>query len=293
MNRRKLTFAVGIAVAAMTMGAWAQTPKVNTIAQPDYMSGASAGAMTAGNWNSPEADARPGWKFFNEGMQSYKEGDVTHAIYMLKLAAYWAYEPAAYNLGVMYFQGENVATDRPLGTAWMFIAAQGGSAVYMSARHVMVQSLDGTERTQALADYDELQRKYGAAAGRRAGAQWAYVKTQATGSRTGAAGTAELRVGLPASANTGTFHTSTTGPGGQVPNGSKSSALQVLAAGTSQDGSIAYRQFTESSNPYSPIFLKNRTGKATVGPLRAIDQDERSSRPSPASATSTGTPQHH
>ncbi|HLI19272.1 MAG TPA: hypothetical protein VKV22_13515 [Rhodanobacteraceae bacterium] len=33
---------------------------------------------------------------------------------------------------------------------------------------------------------------------------------------------------------------------------------------------MAYRQFQQSENPYSPIFLKNRTGNVTVEPLQPI-----------------------
>lgn len=296
-HRYSIALATVVAGTLMCAAAAQTAPKGGTIEQPQYMSGAATGALSSQNLNTAEADGRPGWKFFNEGMQSYKQGDFAHAFYMLKLAAYWGYEPAAYNLGVMYFQGENVAKDRPLGAAWMFVAAQNGSSTYASARHMMVESLDGAERTQALADYDRLQPRYGAAAGRRAGAQWAYVKSQATGSRVGGAGSAEVRVGLPASSRSGAFHSPGTGPHGMTPTGGKTSAMQVLAGGTSEDASIAYRQFGESANPYSPVFIKNRSGRATVGPLQPVGaHGSKSERGAPAGAghpaasTSSGQP---
>lgn len=40
--------------------------------------------------------------------------------------------------------------------------------------------------------------------------------------------------------------------------------------GGSVDGSVAYQQFQQSDNPYSPIFLKNRTGTVTVAPLQSV-----------------------
>jgi hypothetical protein len=47
--------------------------------------------------------------------------------------------------------------------------------------------------------------------------------------------------------------------------------MQILSGG-SMDGSIAYQQFRQSDNPYSPIFLKNLAGTATVGPLELVDK---------------------
>lgn len=280
---------VAAVLVTLACAGTAQTaPKGGNIEQPQYMSNPSIGGLSGQNLNTPEADGRPGWKFFNQGMQSYNERDFTHAFHMLKLAAYWGYEPAAYNLGVMYFQGENVARDRPLGAAWMFIAAQNGSSTYARARHMMVEDLDGAERTRALADYQGLQPKYGIAAGRRARAQWAFVKTQATGSRVGAVGSAEVRVGLPASAKSGAFHSPGAGPHGTTPTGGKTSAMQLLAGGTSEDASIAYRQFGQSADPYSRAFIKNRTGQATVGPLREVPRHEGKSPAQPVGATSTG-----
>lgn len=75
---------------------------------PDYGSGASAGAMSATNFNTPESDGRPGVKAYKEGMVAYTRKDYAHAVHMLKVAASWAYKPAEYNLGAMYFEGNGV-----------------------------------------------------------------------------------------------------------------------------------------------------------------------------------------
>lgn len=292
--RKTLDAAVFLAAVVMMASpvGWAQsrTP-TGEAAQPDYGSGASAGFLSNTHFNTPESDGRPGVQDYAEGMAAYHRGDFSHAVYMLKLAAHWAYEPAAYNLGVMYFQGEGVKANRPLGTAWMFIAAENGSPDYVSARHMMVINLDYSERTQALQDYRRLQEQFGhGAAMRRAKAQWAYAKAEETGTRVGGV-VGELHVGVPAPS--GSFHTAPA-PGSAV-GSHKSSWMQVLTGGA-EDGSVAYRQFQESSNPYSPIFLKNRNGMATVGPLQTIggaqkaSPSKKSGAARPASSSSSGDP---
>lgn len=260
-----LAAAVSLGIA---MPAAAQLPAKNgEVARPDYSSDAGSGFLSDTDFNTPESDGRPGVKFYMEGMEAYHHGHYEHAIYMLKLAAYWAYAPAAYNLGVLYFQGEGgVPVNRPLGTAWMFIAAERGASDYVSARHMMVTELDSAERTKALDLLQQLEPKYGdKTAMRRAESQWAYAKSEKTGTRVGGT-VGNLRVGIQAAQ--GQFHTQSTGGSGSVGRIVTTSA-QVLTGG-SVDGAVAYRQFQESSNPYSPAFLKNATGTATVGPLQQV-----------------------
>ena len=239
----------------------------NVVTAPDYGSGASANGLSNNNFNTPESDGRPGVKFYKQGMAAYHRGDIKHAIYMLKLAAYWAYAPAAYNLGVMYFQGEGgVPVDRPLGTAWMFIAAERGAPDYISARHMLVTKLGYGERTKAYELLQQLQPKYGnKSAMQRAKAQWAFARSEKTGSRVGGT-VGELYVGT---SNAPDFR------GGNALATGKATFLRAgwgyMPAG-SMDGSVAYGQFLKSGNPYDPVFLKNRTGTATVGPLEPVDK---------------------
>lgn len=256
----------GAIAVALIVPALAQTAPASAPVAPDYGSGAAAVGMSNNDFNSPESDGRPGVKFYKEAMAAYHRGDYKHAVYMLKVAASWAYKPAEYNLGVMYFQGEGVPVDRPLGTAWMFLAAERNTPDYVDARHMMVESLDSAERTKALAWLHQLEPTYGdKVALRKAKAQWAWVKANQTGTHVGGA-VGELRVGITAAH--GAFHTPSTGPlGTSTP--SKGSWMDVLTAG-SIDGSMAYRQFHQSNNPYSPEFLKNRTGVVRVEPLQRV-----------------------
>jgi hypothetical protein len=43
-----------------------------------------------------------------------------------------------------------------------------------------------------------------------------------------------------------------------------------MLQGGSLDGSVAYRQFLQSDNPYDPVFLKSRTGSVSVEPLQQV-----------------------
>jgi TPR repeat protein len=118
-----LAVSLGALCAATVLPAHAQTGTVsNVVTGPSYDSGAAAGQLSDGNFNTPESDGRPGVKFFAYGVQAFKKGDVTHAIRMYKVAASWAYKPAEYNLGVMYFKGQGVpqstVRSAPPGWCW-------------------------------------------------------------------------------------------------------------------------------------------------------------------------------
>jgi hypothetical protein len=101
---------------------------------------------------------------------------------------------------------------------------------------------------------------------RRAKARWAQVKSSMTGSRVGSVG--NLSVGMP-NANGGDVSSPKQKapilpPGVTYVRSTASSAAEVTM-GTGVDGSIAYRQFHESDNPYDPKFQTSALGRATVG----------------------------
>lgn len=206
-------------------------------------------------------------KFYVLAVEAYKKGDYRHAVDMYKVSASWAYEPAEYNLGVMYFQGMGVSENRPLGTAWMFLAAQRNKPHYVAARHMMVESLSDEERFEALRLLEQLEPTYGdKVALRRAKAQWIRVGREATGSHLGH-GMGELGVGNTTPG--GATRSAVTGMG-KAGAGVTDVSGAMLLSGGSVDGSAAYQQFSESDNPYASKF-KLPTGTATVGPLQEIE----------------------
>lgn len=237
---------------------------MEALTAPDYGSGASAGPLSNRNFNTPEADGRPGVKFFAYGVQAFRKGDYRHAIDMYKIAASWAYKPAEYNLGVMYFKGQGVPVDRARGAAWMVLAAERGDPAYVKARDLMVTVLSQAEFARTDRLWGELKQTYGdEIALRRAKAQWAWVKNHQTGTRVGGT-VGNLQIGVLDAGHT-PVSLSLSGK----PIKSTTTAAGVLQNG-SLDGSIAYRQFRQSDDPYNPVFLKHRNGTVSVEPLRPV-----------------------
>lgn len=275
----------GVVALLVAPGVLAQANTAeNSIAAPEYGSGAAAGPMSNQNFNTPESDGRPGVKFFEYGVKAFRKGDYRHAIDMYRIAASWAYKPAEYNLGVMYFRGQGVAVDRPLGAAWMVLAAERGEKRYVHARDIMVTLLSKAEFAKTDALWARLKRTYGdEVALRRAKAQWAYVRTHQTGTRVGGA-TGELSVGV-----LGGGHTPVSLNASGKPMHVATTAAEILRDG-SIDGSIAYRQFRQSDNPYDPVFLKGRNGYVTVEPLRSARPAAHPLPPDPAAPSSSHPP---
>lgn len=65
-------------------------------------------------------------------------------------------------------------------------------------------------------------------------------------------------------------------------------AAQIFQGG-SIDGSIAYRQFGESDNPYDPIFVEHRNGNVAVEPLRPV-KPVKDAKPGTGGARQPGPP---
>jgi len=281
--------------AAVCLPAIAQTPTAaGEAAPPDYGSCVTTCALSNGNFNTPESDGRPGVKFYYDGMTAYKQKDYQHAIYMLKVSASWAYKPAEYNLGIMYFKGMGVPVNRSLGAAWMFLAAERGTSQYVYARHLMVADLDGAERTQAYALLQELENTYSdKIALHRAKMQWAITKAGVTGSRaSGGAGGEYLMVGSGNGAHPPALY----GKDASLPTAAGTpiavNGWEIFKNGDVTGGAIAYRQFQQSDNPYDPIFIQNR-GTVVVEPLQQIKtRADKDSSGKKGSTTPPASPTH-
>lgn len=284
---------VGAVALAMALPASAQNYGTGTATGP------AEGSLFNSHANTPESDGRPGEYYFGLGVKAIKDGDYRHAVDMYKVAASWAYKPAEYNLGVMYFKGQGVPVDRSRGTAWMILAAEDGNALYVKARDLMVTALTKPEFQQADEIWNQLKPTYSdAVALQRAKARWAQTKASATGTRTGATGSEYLMVGSPGSAVRSAMVASSSknavpGLRGTVGAPPAATGWGVFTSGSIEDGSVSYRQFQQSDNPYDPAFIKNRTGKATIGPLQQVDfgrQAQPSDKVNPASSSSSSQP---
>jgi FOG: TPR repeat, SEL1 subfamily len=240
----------------------------STDTAPSYSSDPSFGAQAFENFNTPEADARPGEYYFQLAVRAFEKKQYSHAIDMYKVAAAWAYKPADYNLGVMYFRGQGIPADRPLGTAWMVLAAERNDPHYAQARDLMVRALSNAEFATADTLFGQLVPTYGdKVALHRAKVRWAQVRADMTGSRVGGT-VGMLRVG-------GEDHTHTNGAPaetlGAVLNHMNTSGFETTG-GHDMDGTTAYQQFRRSDNPYDVKFESKPIGTTSIGPLTPVKQ---------------------
>lgn len=266
--------------ASLLVGALAAATCVSALAQPSGSVSASTaqaatswdsdqviGGPSTGNYNTPEADGRPGEYYFHLGADAVRHKDYAHAIAMYKVAASWAFKPAEYDLALMYFRGDGVPMDRARGAAWMVLAAERNDSKYARARDLMITSLSNAEFTQTNAIWQALKSTYGDdVALHRAKARWADVKASMTGSRVGD-GALYLTVGSGDGVQGPPLQNSIV-PG--APGTPVVVAGWGLFSGTTTDGSIAYQQFQISDNPYDPRFLSGGGGTVTVGPLTPV-----------------------
>lgn len=245
---------------------------------PSYDSIDQPGPST-GNYATPEADGRPGEYYFQLGVNAYNKNDYAHAIEMYKVAASWAYKPAEFNLGLIYFQGLGVPADKPRGAAWMSLAAErGDSKKAEQARDLMLSKLDKSEADRAFAIWQELKPTYGdEVALHRAKMRWAQVKANKTGSRVGD-GAVHLLV-----SEQGESVSSQARPGSDPGMGSVGAPQATSAAdffkSQATDSSIVYQQFERSGNPYDVRFRSDLTGTVAVGSLTPVQAGD-----TPASA---------
>ncbi len=254
-NLRAFALAAALAAAVVPRSAGAIEDA------PNYNSPATTERPAAWGFGTPEEDGRPGQYFFYRAVDAVKHQQVKFAIDMYETSASWAYKPAQYNLAVIYMKGEGVAIDKPRAMAWAALAAERGDQEYVDARELIYADLTKDEFANANAIWRDLKKTYGDdVALERAKERWAQVKANITGSRVGGVG--NLKVGA-LSSNVKPVYINPTGR--SAIDGNAISGASVLAGG-SIDGTVAYKQLRESTNPYDPKF-KQEIGTATVEPI--------------------------
>lgn len=111
----------------------------------------------------------PGEVNFCLAARERQRNDAVGTLEMLKLAASWGNKKAQYALGLMYFNGELVVANRPLGLAWLGLATERGDRVYSAVFASAYGKATTIERQQAQARYAALLPVYAdAVAARRA-----------------------------------------------------------------------------------------------------------------------------
>lgn len=103
----------------------------------------------------------PGQYYFCLSVRSAQNGDYDRALWQARLAAEWGQKSAQYALGLAYFNGDVTRPDRPLGLAWLRLAAERhdptNEAVFASA----YQKASAQERAASAQLWDRMRRTYG------------------------------------------------------------------------------------------------------------------------------------
>ncbi|MGA7438859.1 MAG: hypothetical protein WBW32_12115 [Luteibacter sp.] len=102
----------------------------------------------------------PGDYYYCEAARHFWSGNDGGARESLKDAAAWANKPAQYALGIMYFNGDHAQKNRPLGLAWLALAAERHNPQYEPALVDAYKRVSPEEMAQANAYWVELKGKY-------------------------------------------------------------------------------------------------------------------------------------
>jgi len=115
----------------------------------------------------------PGEYYFCAAARDFWSGHPGLARENLKDAARWASKPAQYALGVMYFNGDHAEKNRPLGLAWLALAAERHDPAYEPGFISAYQHATPQELAQADAYWRDMKTIYAdAVAAPRAGRQF-------------------------------------------------------------------------------------------------------------------------
>jgi len=216
----------------------------------------------------PDDSARPGEKFFYDAVRAYRKDDYSFAVNMYQVSSSWGYKPAEYNLGVMYTTGDGIAVDRPLGLAWLALAAERGDKDYVEARDRAYAAMSDEEYARANEIWRDLRKTYGdEVALRRAKNRWQQARAETTGSHLGAP-VSPVLVG-------GRGHMGTNTGGAFAPPQADSYYAFGITGSGAVDGSIAFRQLRESNDPYDPKFTTAPNGTVSVGDVIPVSDGVR------------------
>ena len=102
----------------------------------------------------------PGNYYFCEGVRSFWDGNRNAALYNLQEAASWGSKRAQYALGVAYFNGDQLPKNRPLGLAWLTLAAERKTAVYAATQRSAIEHSTEAERQLGWQEMQKLKVKY-------------------------------------------------------------------------------------------------------------------------------------
>ena len=113
-----------------------------------------------GYLHEDESRFLPGAYYFRKGNEYLHRGDAAEATRLWRISAGWAMKDAQYNLGIAYFKGEGIAQDRPLGLAWLALAAERKDPLFSESLSAAWNESSVDERARANAIWRDLRKRY-------------------------------------------------------------------------------------------------------------------------------------
>ena len=102
----------------------------------------------------------PGAYYFTKGNEYFHRGKPEAAVRLWMISAGWAMKDAQYNLGIAYFKGEGVRQDRPLGLAWLALAAERKDPAFDESLAAAWDESSPEERERANEIWRDLRKRY-------------------------------------------------------------------------------------------------------------------------------------
>jgi hypothetical protein len=102
----------------------------------------------------------PGEYYFCAAVRDFGQGHNRLARERLRDAAHWASKPAQYVLGLMYFNGDEGPSNRPLGVAWLALASERHDQRFEPAFAKAYLELSPDERAQANVYWSTMKEEY-------------------------------------------------------------------------------------------------------------------------------------
>ena len=132
------------------------------------------------------AESHPDQYFRARAAAAVKAGKMTAAIEAFKQSARYGDKPSQLALALAYWNGEGVATNRPLGYVWADLAAERGIKSFVSVRERMWAQMTEAEQAAAVEQGKAYAKEYqDSVAQPRMARKLRHGARQKTGSRTG------------------------------------------------------------------------------------------------------------
>lgn len=136
--------------------------------------------------------AHPDLRWRREGLHAYANKRYDQAMQYFLRAARYADKPAQAMIAEMHWKGIGVPQDRELGYAWMDLAAERFYSNFLIMREQYWETLDATQRVNAIERGQPLLAEYGDDVAKKRMAKVLRKHRGVTGSRTGFVGNLEI-----------------------------------------------------------------------------------------------------